>query len=109
MSQTTQVSDLRVSLCENDRFQKRSYSACLQDVKDLYKNSGTEISSGDTGLGVGGSLMTQSDSFRKIQMHLIFKTGHGRFANYFLKVHKIENFFDSDFGICVISLLVIHK
>ncbi len=24
-----------------------------------------------------------------------------------LKVHKIENFFDSDFGICVISLLVI--
>jgi hypothetical protein len=26
-----------------------------------------------------------------------------------LKVHKIENFFDSDFGICVISLLVVHK
>ncbi len=26
-----------------------------------------------------------------------------------LKVHKIENFFDSDFGICVISLLVISK
>jgi hypothetical protein len=26
-----------------------------------------------------------------------------------LKVHKIENFFDSDFGICVISLLVMHK
>ncbi len=25
-----------------------------------------------------------------------------------LKVHKIENFFDSDFGICVISLLVIR-
>jgi len=25
------------------------------------------------------------------------------------KVHKIENFFDSDFGICVISLLVMHK
>ncbi len=24
-----------------------------------------------------------------------------------LKVHKIENLFDSDFGICVISLLVI--
>jgi hypothetical protein len=32
------------------------------------------------------------------------------FANNFtLKVHKIENFFDSDFGICVISLLVLHK
>ncbi len=30
------------------------------------------------------------------------------FSN-FLKVHKIENFFDSDFGICVISLLVISK
>ncbi len=26
-----------------------------------------------------------------------------------LKVHKIENFFDSDFEICVISLLVMHK
>jgi hypothetical protein len=25
-----------------------------------------------------------------------------------LKVHEIENFFDSDFGICVISLLVMH-
>ncbi len=28
---------------------------------------------------------------------------------YSLKVHKIENFFDSDFGICVISLLVMSK
>ncbi len=26
-----------------------------------------------------------------------------------LKVHKIENFLDSDFGICVISLLVMSK
>ncbi len=26
-----------------------------------------------------------------------------------LKVHKIENFFDSDFGICVSSLLVMSK
>ncbi len=26
-----------------------------------------------------------------------------------LKVHKIENFFDSDFGKCVISLLVVSK
>jgi hypothetical protein len=26
-----------------------------------------------------------------------------------LKVHKIENFFDFDFGICDISLLVMHK
>jgi hypothetical protein len=26
-----------------------------------------------------------------------------------LKVHKIENFFDSDFGICLISLLVMSK
>jgi hypothetical protein len=31
------------------------------------------------------------------------------FKKYNLKVHKIENFFDSDFGICVISLLVISK
>ncbi len=29
--------------------------------------------------------------------------------NMTLKVHKIENFFDSDFGICVISLLVMSK
>ncbi len=27
----------------------------------------------------------------------------------YLKVHKIEHFFDSDFGICVFSLLVMHK
>jgi len=26
-----------------------------------------------------------------------------------LKVHKIENFFDSDFGICTISLLVVRQ
>ncbi len=26
-----------------------------------------------------------------------------------LKVHKIENFFDSDFGICIISLLDMSK
>ncbi len=30
-------------------------------------------------------------------------------ATAYLKVHKIENFFYSDFGICVISLLVMHK
>jgi hypothetical protein len=28
---------------------------------------------------------------------------------FLLKVHKIENFFDSDFGICVFSLLVMSK
>ncbi len=31
------------------------------------------------------------------------------FVTGLLKVHKIENFFDSDFGICVISLLVMPK
>ncbi len=30
-------------------------------------------------------------------------------AKFTLKVHKIENFLDSDFGICVISLLVMSK
>jgi hypothetical protein len=30
-------------------------------------------------------------------------------TSYPLKVHKIENFFDSDFGICVISLLFMSK
>jgi hypothetical protein len=29
-SKTTHVSDLRLSLCQNDRFQKRTYSACFQ-------------------------------------------------------------------------------
>ncbi len=28
---------------------------------------------------------------------------------YVLKVHKIENFFDSDFGICIISLIFMSK
>jgi hypothetical protein len=32
----------------------------------------------------------------------------GNLTNY-LKVHKIENFFDSNFGICVFSLLVMSK
>ncbi len=36
-------------------------------------------------------------------------THTGRLMAGSLKVHKIENFFDSDFGICVISLLVMHK
>jgi hypothetical protein len=27
----------------------------------------------------------------------------------YLKVHKIDNFFKSDFGICIISLLVMSK
>jgi hypothetical protein len=26
-----------------------------------------------------------------------------------LKVHKIENFYDSDFGICVFSLILMSK
>ncbi len=37
-------------------------------------------------------------------------SGHSvRYPSFYLKVHKIENFFDSDFGICVISLLVLRK
>jgi hypothetical protein len=39
----TNVSDPRLSLCENDRFQKPSYSACFQAENDLYKNSGTAV------------------------------------------------------------------
>ena len=38
---TTHVSDLRLSLCENDHFQKRAYSACFQAEYNLYINSGT--------------------------------------------------------------------
>ncbi len=34
---------------------------------------------------------------------------HAKRSRFTLKVHKIENFFDSDFGICVISLLVMSK
>ncbi len=40
---TTHVSDPGLSLCENDRFQKRSYSARFQAENDLYINSGTGI------------------------------------------------------------------
>jgi hypothetical protein len=39
----TNVSDPRLSLCENDRFQKPSYSACFQAKNDLYINSGTAL------------------------------------------------------------------
>ncbi len=38
---TTNVSDSRLSLCENDHFKKRSYSACFQAENELYINSGT--------------------------------------------------------------------
>ncbi len=38
---TTHVSDLRLSLCENDHFQKRAYSACFQAEYNQYINSGT--------------------------------------------------------------------
>ena len=40
---TTHVSDPRLSLGENDRFQKRAYLACFQAENDLYINSGTGI------------------------------------------------------------------
>jgi hypothetical protein len=42
---TTHVSDLRLSLCENDRFQKLAYSACFQAEYNLYINLGTVSSS----------------------------------------------------------------
>ncbi len=40
---TTHVSDLRLSLSENDHFQKRAYSACFQAEYNLYINSGTVL------------------------------------------------------------------
>ncbi len=43
---TTHVSDPRLSLCKNDRFQKRAYSACFQAENDLYINSGTDAGGG---------------------------------------------------------------
>ncbi len=44
-------------------------------------------------------------------IHALFTyhTGQNNEEKEALKVHKIENFFDSDFGICVISLLVLSK
>jgi hypothetical protein len=39
----------------------------------------------------------------------ILETLYEKRKSIVLKVHKIENFFDSDFGICVISLLVMSK
>jgi hypothetical protein len=38
---TTNISDQRLSLGENARFQKRAFSACSQDENDLDKNPGT--------------------------------------------------------------------
>jgi hypothetical protein len=37
----THDSDPRLSLCENQRFQKRAFSACFQAEFALYKNSAT--------------------------------------------------------------------
>ncbi len=38
-----------------------------------------------------------------------FRSRYACLTNIPLKVHKIEHFFDSDFGICIISLLVMSK
>jgi hypothetical protein len=70
--------------------------------------------------GVIGSIQICNTSFLKLNyyseqffQHILFiKFVLKSWAFYslkHLKVHKIENFFDSDFGICVISLLVMHK
>jgi hypothetical protein len=49
-------------------------------------------------------------SIGTVQMYSYNVFCTSRWADVLLKpqVHKIENFFDSDFGICVISLLVMH-
>jgi hypothetical protein len=43
-AETSYVSDLRLSLGENVRFQKWAFSACFQAENDLFKNSGTVLS-----------------------------------------------------------------
>jgi hypothetical protein len=40
---TTHVSDQRLSLGQNARFQKWAFSACFQDENDLFKNLGTDV------------------------------------------------------------------
>jgi hypothetical protein len=40
---------------------------------------------------------------------LMYEAVKWKMARFSLKVHKIENFFASDFGICVISLIVMSK
>ncbi len=54
---------------------------------------------GEVGLSAPGEVCAGQ------QVHYSSRT----MAPVYLKVHKIENFFDSDFGICVFSLLVMHK
>jgi hypothetical protein len=46
---------------------------------------------------------------RHITYSVTKNTASYTFGTSLLKVRKIENFFDSDFGICVISLLGMHK
>ncbi len=43
------------------------------------------------------------------RVQMIFLARYSYLTLRALKVHKIENFFVSDFGICVISLLVMYK
>ncbi len=59
-----------------------------------------------------------SDSVRRLLWAYLFHskdkdefTVYKQWENMYstLKVHKIDNFFDSDFGICVISLLFMSK
>ncbi len=52
-------------------------------------------------------ILTTAKNEGFLYLHLFHDAGQPTEEH--LKVHKIENFFDSDFGICVISLLVMSK
>ena len=58
-------------------------------------------------LPLGNSAVDFITSLKNVKPYPMVSVKPGRTVP--LKVHKIENFFDSDFGICVISLLVISK
>ncbi len=91
-----------------------SLEQCLNEEK--INNSFNFLSGGgvDNWTFFGARSLEQSLNKEKVNNSFNFLSGGGvdiqrfpQFRN--LKVHKIENFFDCDFGICVISLLVMSK
>jgi hypothetical protein len=54
-------------------------------------------------------LLVRKPNKKSVELNCFEKMKGQKVDFYPLKVHKIENFFDSDFGICDISLLVMSK
>jgi hypothetical protein len=70
---TTHVSDPRLSLGENDRFQKRAYLACFQAENDLYINSGTVPEFIDPVLGLKMIVFTKTSKQRSFSVQSLLR------------------------------------